>query len=122
MQLGELQRHNDRTIRLLRASGNLDDQRKAALLLEPASPDSYFQWGFFLEVLQRTEYSEAYVMEPLARHMMEDDPALRERFLEALAKDPELRADPGLRLRWFYEQTPFFDSRYRLYPIAREVF
>jgi hypothetical protein len=48
----------------------------AALLLEPESPDSFFQWGFFLEVLQRTEYVEGYVMEPTARKMLEADPDL----------------------------------------------
>ena len=47
--------------------------RLAALLLEPQSADSFFQWGSFLEVLQRTEYSEAYVMEPLAERMMEEN-------------------------------------------------
>ncbi len=37
------------------------------LLLEPDSPDSFFQWGFFLEVLQRTEYIEAYAGDPWQR-------------------------------------------------------
>ena len=36
-------------------------------LLEPASNDSYFSWGFFHSIFQRTEYIEAYVMEPLAK-------------------------------------------------------
>ena len=31
------------------------------------------------------------------------------------------RANPDARLRWFYEKTPFFDTRYRLYPIARSL-
>ncbi|MFZ1371606.1 MAG: M14 family metallopeptidase, partial [Ferruginibacter sp.] len=34
----------------------------AMVLLEPASKDSYFSWGFFLPIFQRTEYIEAYVM------------------------------------------------------------
>ena len=44
----------------------------AMLLLEPASDDSFFQWGMMLEVLQRTEYFEAYVMEPMASRMLEE--------------------------------------------------
>lgn len=93
----------------------------AALLLEPAAPDSFFQWGFFHEVLSRTEYVEAYVMEPLAERMLEEDPELREAFLEKLQSDREFRSDPRARLQWFYEKTPYYDERHRLYPVAREV-
>lgn len=92
----------------------------AVLLLEPASPDSFFQWGFFLEVLQRTEYAEGYVMEPMARAMLEESPELAREFEEALAADPELAADPRARLQWFYRRTPFWDDRHLLYPVARE--
>jgi hypothetical protein len=90
------------------------------LLLEPASPDSFFQWGYFLEILTRTEYAEAYVMEPMARAMLDSDPALRSEFERLLADDPEFAASPQARLDWFYRKTPYFDPRYRLYPIARE--
>lgn len=93
----------------------------AALLLEPASPDSYFRWGFFLEILQPTEYVEGYVMEPMARAMLAADPALRAEFDRRVADDPAFAADPLARLQWFYERTPFFDARYRLYPVGREV-
>jgi len=89
------------------------------LLLEPQSPDSFFQWGFFLPVLQRAEYFEAYAMEPLARRMLAKDPELRREFLEKLRKDPEFRGDPRARLEWFYRKTPWYDDRYLLYPVAR---
>lgn len=92
----------------------------AMLLLEPDSPDSFFQWGYFLEVLQRTEYAESYVMEPTARRMMEQDPELAAAFRTAL-EDPELAANPQARLQWFYEKTPWFDQRWNLYPVAREL-
>jgi len=92
----------------------------AILLLEPGSPDSFFQWGFFLEILQPTEYVEDYVMEPLARRMLERDPALMEAFESKLAEDPDFAADPRARLQWFYERTPYFDARWRLYPVGRE--
>ncbi|MFV1979996.1 MAG: M14 family metallopeptidase [Rhodothermia bacterium] len=93
----------------------------AMLLLEPRSPDSFFQWGFFLEVLQRTEYVEQYVMEPMAARMMAEDPDLRAEFDAAVAADTAFAADPRARLQWFYERTPFFDEEYRLYPIGRSL-
>jgi murein tripeptide amidase MpaA len=92
----------------------------AVLLLEPASGDSFFQWGFFLPVLQRTEYVEAYVMEPMAERMLAEDPALKAEFDKALAADPALAANPQERLQWLYRRTPFFDERWRLYPVGRE--
>lgn len=91
----------------------------AVVLLEPESNDSFFRWGFFLEILQRTEYVEAYVMEPMAEKMLAENPELKAEWDKALA-DPEFAKDPGARLRWFYQRTPFADDRWLLYPIARE--
>jgi murein tripeptide amidase MpaA len=92
----------------------------AVYLLETRSPDSFFQWGFFLEVLQRAEYVEAYVMEPLARNMLERDPALKAAFEEKIAADTEFAADPQARLQWFYQKTPYYDQRWQLYPVGIE--
>lgn len=89
------------------------------LMLEPQAPDSFFQWGFFLEIFTRTEYAEAYVMEPLAQKMLEDDPELKAQFEEKLASDQEFAKNQYQRLMWFYEKTPFYDDRYLLYPVAR---
>jgi hypothetical protein len=92
----------------------------AMLLLEPQSTDSFFQWGMMLEVLQRTEYFESYVLEPMARRMLEQDPQLARAFRERLEQDAEFAADPRARLEFFYERTSYFDSTWKLYPIARE--
>lgn len=90
------------------------------LLMEPQSEDSFFQWGFFLGMLQRTEYVEGYVMEPLASRMLAETPGLAHTFEEKLRTDPAFAASPKARLRWFYERTPFADDHYKLYPVARE--
>lgn len=89
------------------------------LLLEPEAPDSFFQWGFFLEIFTRTEYAEAYVMEPLARKMLVADPGLAAQFEARLASDPAFAADPARRLMWFYERTPYYDPQYLVYPVVR---
>jgi murein tripeptide amidase MpaA len=91
----------------------------AMALLEPASPDSFFRWGFFLEVLQPTEYVEAYVMEPTAERLLAADPALRAELERRVREDPAL-AKPEDRLQWLYRRTPYFDERWRLYPVGRE--
>lgn len=90
------------------------------VLLEPASPDSFLQWGFFHSIFQRTEYAENYVVEALAEQMLADDPALRQEFEQRLATDEAFRASPEQRLDFFYSRTPYADDRWRLYPIGRE--
>ena len=93
----------------------------AAALLEPESPDSLLAWGFFPDLLQRTEYIEGYAVEPLARRMIAEDPELGHAFDEAVAADPELAGDADRRLQWFYERSAYYDDRYLLYPIGREL-
>jgi hypothetical protein len=93
----------------------------AAHLLEAESPDGALAWNFFPAILQRTEYMEAYVTAPMADAMLGRDPALKARFEAKLAADPDFAADGDARLSWFYAQTPYFDDRYLLYPVAREL-
>jgi len=90
------------------------------LLLEPQSSESFFAWGLMPEVLNRVEYIEGYAIAPLAEAMMAADPALKAEFEARLAADPAFAADGDARLQWFYERTPFYDDRYRLYPVGRE--
>lgn len=92
----------------------------AMLLLEPRSDDSLWAWGFFPEVLQRTEYMESYAVAPLAERMLADDPKLRREFEAALKADPKFAADPEARLAFFYRRSPYLDDRWLLYPIGRE--
>ncbi len=93
----------------------------ATYLLEPESEDSFFSWGFFNEILQRVEYMEPYAIEPMARRMLESDPALKTEFERRLASDAEFAASPLRRLQFFYERSPFYDDRYLLYPVGREL-
>ncbi|GAB3740370.1 M14 family metallopeptidase [Silanimonas algicola] len=93
--------------------------RLAALLLEPASPDSFLRWGFFDAIFEEKEYAEPRVMEAMARAMMAEDPALEAEFDAKLAADAAFAADPRQRLRFFYTRTPFFDSEFSRYPVLR---
>ncbi len=89
------------------------------LLLEPVSEDSFWQWGYFLEIMQSTEYFEIYALEPLAAAMAAADPKLEQAFREKLGTDPEFASSPRARLEYFYRRSPYTDQRHRLYPIAR---
>ncbi len=92
----------------------------AVVMLEPASRDSLFAWGFFNEILQRTEYIEGYAVAPMAEKMLADDPKLKAEFEAKLAGDAKFAADPTARLQWFYARSKFYDERYLLYPVGIE--
>ena len=94
----------------------------AMLLLEPNSPDSYFQWGFFMQIFQRTEYIEAYVMEPTIKKMLEESPALQKEFEKKKSGDVSFANDPNAIFSWFYGKTKYYDDRYLLYPVGRALF
>jgi len=93
----------------------------AVLLLEPDSPDSFFQWGFFLEILSATEYVEEYVMHPMAERMLAEDAKLKAEFEQKLKSDSTFAKSPQEKLQWFYQRTPFFDREWNLYPVGRET-
>jgi hypothetical protein len=60
-------------------------------------------------------------MEPMAERMLAEDPALRAEFEKTLAEDSKFAASGADRLDWFYRKTPYYDARWGLYPIAREL-
>ena len=95
--------------------------RIAAALLEAESPDSFLSWGFFPEIQGRTEYMESYAIEPMAQKMLAADPALKAAYEKKLAEDAAFAKDANARLQWFYERSPYYDDRYLLYPVGREV-
>ncbi len=92
-----------------------------AAMLEAESPDSFLAWNFFPGILQRTEYIEGYAISPLAEAMMARDPSLKTEFEAKLAADPAFAKDANARLEWFYKRSPYYDTRYLLYPVGREM-
>ncbi|UUL81268.1 M14 family metallopeptidase [Sphingomonas qomolangmaensis] len=93
----------------------------AAAMLEAESADSLLAWNYFAAILTRTEYIEGYAVAPMADAMLARDPALKRAFEAKLAADPKFAADANARLAWFYERTPYYDARYLLYPVGREL-
>jgi murein tripeptide amidase MpaA len=95
--------------------------RVAFNILEPDAPDSAAHWGFFDTVFEEKEYFSSYVMEPIARRMLEHDSKLRDEFERRLKSDAQFAASPMERLRFFYRRSPYADSELDLYPVARII-
>jgi hypothetical protein len=88
-------------------------------LMEPEATDSFFQWGYFVEIFNRTEYIEEYAIEPLARKMLLDE-NLKADFEKKKQSEPDFINNSQAVYEWFYSRSPFVDQRYLLYPIGIE--
>jgi hypothetical protein len=88
-------------------------------LLEPHSPDSFVHWGFFNSFFERKEYAEEYIMEPIAKEMLDKDDNLKAEFYKKLNTDKEFKEDPLRRIDFFYKRSPYFDMNEKVYPIRR---
>ena len=91
-----------------------------AILMEPASVDSFFQWGYFHSILSRTEYMETYIMEALIAKMLAEDAVLKTQFEEKLKAEPEFAKSSKSIYNWFYEKTPYFDQQWKVIPVGKE--
>ncbi len=88
--------------------------------LEPQAPDSALAWGFFDPVFEQKEYGEAYVLEKLAREMMEKDPKLKAEFEHKIESDPQFAGNPSARLEFFYDHSPWYAANHvGDYPVGR---
>lgn len=90
----------------------------AILLLEPDANDSFYKWGFFLSILQRTEYMESYAVEPLMSDMLLRSQAFVDTYLEKMQSDSSFASNPRAIRNWFYKQSPYHDKNYMLYPVG----
>jgi len=98
------------------------DQRAAQIaihLLEPEAPDALVRWGFLNTIFEQKEYAESYVMEKMAREMLDGDDTLKEEFESRLKNNSQFASNPDAILNWFYERTPYWDNNINVYPIGR---
>ncbi len=113
------------TVKFPKGSAVVDmNQRTArviANILEPKAPDSYVHWGYFNAIFEQKEYSETYVMEGLARELLEADPDLQAEFEQKKADDPDFAKSQWGMLNWFYSKTPYWDDTKNLYPVGKII-
>jgi hypothetical protein len=92
----------------------------AVQLLEPDAADSLFSWGLLSAALERKEYIEPRVLEPIVRRRLAEDPALAAEWAAAL-EDEAFAADPGARWLWWYQRTPYWDETVGRLPVFRAL-
>jgi hypothetical protein len=100
------------------------DQKSALVaihLFEAQAPDGLMAWNAFDTVFEKKEYGEDYVVEPLARKMLAEDPALAREFRARVAADTAFARSPAARVDFFYRRSKWADPLQDLHPVARAL-
>lgn len=87
--------------------------------LEPEAPDSYFNWNFFDNVLQRKEGFSHYAFDSTATRMIAQDPKLKKDFDAQMKSDSTFASSHWRQLNFIYERSRYMDKAYMRYPIFR---
>ncbi|MCK0132063.1 M14 family metallopeptidase [Flavobacteriaceae bacterium F08102] len=87
--------------------------------LEPAAPDSFFNWNFFDTILQQKEGFSPYVWEDKAAALLENHPQIRIAFEAKKASDDQFAKNSYAQLKWLHKASENYESAHMNYPIYR---
>jgi hypothetical protein len=88
-------------------------------MLEAKGNGSFLYWGFFDAIFEQKEYGESYVIEKMARQMMIENPELKREFEEKKNSDSDFAKNQWDIINWFYNKSPYADSRRGVYPVGK---
>lgn len=87
--------------------------------LEPQGADSFFNWGFFDEILQQKEYFSDYVFEEIAAKLLKENASLQQEYEQWKSQHPELTQSARAHLDFIYTHSPYYEKSHLRYPVAR---
>ncbi|MFC7358352.1 M14 family metallopeptidase [Jejudonia soesokkakensis] len=87
--------------------------------LEPAAPDSFFNWNYFDTILQQKEGFSPYVWEDKAEAFLAENPDIKAEFEAKKAADPEFSNNWFAQLDWIHKKSPNYEEAHLRYPIVR---
>ena len=87
--------------------------------LEPAAPDSFFNWNFFDAILQQKEGFSPYVFEDIAEEFLRSNDSIRAVFDSLKQEDEAFGQNAYAQLQWIYRLTPYYEKAHRRYPVYR---
>jgi hypothetical protein len=102
-------------------SSRQPQRRYLAEALEPTAPDGLLVWGFFNSILQQKEGYSDYVFEDTAAEWLKANPSIRADLEARKKSDPVFAANGGAQLRWVFEQSPYFETRYQRVPVFKVI-
>ncbi len=89
--------------------------------LEPQAPDSYFAWNFFDGILMEKEHYSAYVFEDLAIDILNNNPELKQKFLQKKQEDVKFSENASAQLDYIYKNSLYYEDSAFVYPVGRSI-
>ena len=87
--------------------------------LEPAAPDSFFNWNFFDTILQQKEGFSPYVWEDKAFEFLNQNPDVKRKFDSIKSKNESFVKDWYKQLDWIHKHSPNYEKAHLQYPVYR---
>ena len=87
--------------------------------LEPAAPDSFFNWNFFDTILQQKEGFSPYVFEDTALEMLQNDSVLRKEFESKKELEVDFNQNWYAQLDWLFKRSHHYEKAHLEYPVYR---
>ena len=87
--------------------------------LEPAAPDSFFNWNFFDTILQQKEGFSPYVFEDTAKQLLDGDAKLKAEFEAKKTAEERFAANWYAQLNWIFERSNGYENAHMQYPVYR---
>ncbi|MGQ3678022.1 M14 family metallopeptidase [Tenacibaculum discolor] len=84
--------------------------------LEAEAPDSFFNWNFFDTILQQKEGYSSYVFEDIAEDFLNNNPIIKQEFLEKLKSEEDFAKNSQAQLYWVYKKTPHYEKAHKKLP------
>ena len=87
--------------------------------LEPQGQDSNFAWNFFDPILGQKEGFSDYVFEETAAAYLKAHPDLQQKLEEKRKTDAAFARNPQAQLNYIYQNSPYFEAAFQMYPVYR---
>jgi hypothetical protein len=101
---------------------NQEANRFITETLELKAEDSYFAWNYFDAVLGQKEGYSAYVFEDIAAEYLKNNPEAKAILEKKKSSDSVFARDGRAQLNYIYQNSPWFEPSFMVYPVYRLLF
>lgn len=88
-------------------------------MFEPKSPDSFFRWNFFDNILDQREYFSSYGFEENALKYLNEHPKFNAEFQKVRTQDSTLVGNHRAQLAWIYNNSEWLEKTWKRYPVGK---
>jgi len=96
---------------------NQTGNRFLANVLDPVSPDSYFNWNYFDSVIMQKEYFSDYLFEDTAIEVLKENSVLRKAFEAKKKEDSTFAKDGPAQLDFIYRNSKYYETTHMRLPV-----